>query len=69
MNATDSLTKEVIIEEITEQTPNPPATSSVHPNPSKRPQEVIEKHKPQNQEETLPNKERGLTHSTKVQTE
>ena len=63
-NTTDSPSKEIIIEDITEQTPNSPATSFEHSNPSKGPQEVMDKHKPQNQEETLPNKERGLIHST-----
>ena len=53
MNTTESLRKEVTIEEVTEQLPltqKPLAASSLQPNPSGIPQEVNEKHKPQDQD-------------------
>jgi len=68
-DATDSLNKEVTIEEVTEHIQHPQTISSEPSNSNKKPQEVIEKNKPQNQEQTLPNKDRGLTHSTKIQAE
>jgi hypothetical protein len=47
-NTTDSPTKEITIEDITEQTPNSPPPSFEQSKPSKGPQEVINNHKPQN---------------------
>jgi len=75
-NTTESLAKEVTIEEITKpfsSNQQPMATSSLHPNPSVIPQEMSKKGKPQdqgkNQEEEIMNKERTVIHGQKTQSE
>lgn len=75
-DTTESLVKEVTIEEVTKpfsSKQQPMATSSLHPNPSVNPQEMSKKDKPQdqdkNQEDNLVNKEKVATQSTKIQSE
>ena len=75
-DTTDSVTNEVTIQEVTEPLPSrrqPMATLPLQPNPSNTPQEMSKKDKPRdqdkNQEENLVNKEKVVTHNTKIQSE
>lgn len=75
-NKADSVPNEITVEEITELFPSkqkPMAAPPLQPNPNSAPQEMSKKDKShdqdKNQEENSLNKEKTVTHNTKIQTE